>query len=191
MILSSGHPLDPGVPARKRNSYCKFCLCIGFVLLGLLLATYTYVNGFGRFDLPALPQFSHSRIFQNQTFEQVENRGTVVRPLVDDSQLFDIAVSIWVPEVEDSVRWRNGRIAETPIYSAVVFRGLRLADQHKSASIRYTLPVAMFRPRFLNGNDLRASFVLIPKSPSLLDQVTNFSSWRPETLLLPPVRSWP
>jgi hypothetical protein len=143
MTLSSDHPLDPGVPARKRSSYCKFCLCIGFVLLGLLLATCAYLNGFRKFDLPVLPRFSHSRIFQNQTLEQVENRGTVVRPLVDDSQLFDIAVSIWIPEVEDRVRWRNGVIAETPLYSAVVFRGLRLADQHKSASIRYTLPVAI------------------------------------------------
>ncbi|KAJ7853471.1 hypothetical protein B0H13DRAFT_1642895 [Mycena leptocephala] len=191
--MSGHHPLDPGVPARKRSSYCKFCLCIGFVLFGLLLATYTYLFGFRKFDSAALPRFSHSRIFQNQTLEQVENRGTVVRPLVDDNQSFDIAVSIWISDADDRVGRRRDRIVETPLYSDIVFRGLRLADQHKSATIRYTLPLAMFRSHFLIGNDLRASFVLIPKSPSLLDQVTNFSTWRPETLWLrvPSVRSWP
>ncbi|KAJ7910143.1 hypothetical protein B0H13DRAFT_2013124 [Mycena leptocephala] len=191
--MSGHHPLDPGVPARKRSSYCKFCLCIGCVLFGLLLATYTYLFGFRKFDSAALPRFSHSRIFQNQTLEQVENRGTVVRPLVDDNQSFDIAVSIWVSDVGDIAGRGGGRIVETPLYSDIVFRGLRLADKHKSATIRYTLPVAMFRSHLLIENDLRASFVLIPKSPSLLDQVTNFSTWRPETLLLrvPSVRSWP
>ncbi|KAJ7280273.1 hypothetical protein C8J57DRAFT_1712255 [Mycena rebaudengoi] len=154
MVMSSGHLLDPGVPARKPSSYCKFCLCIGFVLFGLLLATYTYLYGFRKFDFAALPRFSHSQIFQNQTLEQVENRGTVVRPLVDDNQSFDIAVSIWVDV--------QGRITETPLYSDIVFQGLQLADKHKSASIRYTLPVAMFRDRFLVENGLRASNAVTP-----------------------------
>jgi hypothetical protein len=43
----------------------------------------------------------------------------------------------------------------------------------------------------LNENNLRASFVVIPVSPSLVDYVTDFSTWRPETIKLPPVRTWP
>jgi hypothetical protein len=43
----------------------------------------------------------------------------------------------------------------------------------------------------LKTYDLRASFVLIPTSPSLLDNLSNYSSWKNEKVLLPPFRSWP
>ncbi|KAF7360594.1 hypothetical protein MVEN_00790800 [Mycena venus] len=193
MILTSktsgDAPLDPGVPARKRGSFCKFCLCIGLVLFGLLVATIIYVLGKLVFSLT---QVSHSRIFQNQTLEEVKNRAAVVRPLVDDNQLFDIAVSVWTLRDEESGgESSSDEVSKTPLYSDIVFRGLRLGDQHKTASIVYTLPIAIFQRLSLKENDLRASVVLIPTSPSLLDHVTNFSTWRPESLTIPPVRSWP
>ncbi|KAJ6495433.1 hypothetical protein C8R45DRAFT_1095066 [Mycena sanguinolenta] len=43
----------------------------------------------------------------------------------------------------------------------------------------------------LKENDLRASFVLIPTEPSLVNQITAFSTWWPRSVLRPPVRSWP
>ncbi|KAJ7910040.1 hypothetical protein B0H13DRAFT_617333, partial [Mycena leptocephala] len=182
---SGDTPLNSGVPARKRGSFCKFCLCIGLVLFGLLVATIIY--GLGKLVFP-LTQVSHSRIFQNQTLEEVKSRATVVRPIVDDKQLFDIAMSVWTLRDEES---GSDEVSRTPLYSNIVFRGLRLADKHKTASIVYRLPIAIFQRLSLKENDLRASLVLIPTSPSLLDHVTNFSTWRPESLVIPPVRSWP
>ena len=43
----------------------------------------------------------------------------------------------------------------------------------------------------LKPYDLRASFVLIPTSPSPLDNLSNYSSWRNKKVLIPPFRSWP
>ncbi|KAJ6588605.1 hypothetical protein B0H19DRAFT_1100250 [Mycena capillaripes] len=186
--MSKDSPLNPGVPARKRGSFCKFCLCIGLVLFGLSLGTMIFLLGKSVFELT---QFSHSRLYQNQTLEEVKNRTTVVRPLVDDNQTFDIAVSIWALPVEELVGERSWDVPDEALYSDIVFRGLHLADKHKSFTLSYKLPVAIFRRLLLKQNDLRASFVLIPTSPSLMDQVTAFSTWRPAGMQIPPVRSWP
>ena len=43
----------------------------------------------------------------------------------------------------------------------------------------------------LSNYDLRASFVLIPTTPSLLDHLTNYSSWLPTSMFLPPRRPYP
>ncbi|KAJ6562522.1 hypothetical protein B0H19DRAFT_1248232 [Mycena capillaripes] len=191
--MSNDPPLNPGVPARKRSSFCKFCLCISLVLFGLALATIIFVLGKTVFQFTA--QITHSRIYQNQTLDEVKNRTTVVRPLVDKEQTFDIAVSIWSRSVEE----HEGEIFpwsvrnETALYSDIVFRGLHLADKHKSLTLSYKLPVANFRRLALRQNDLRASFVLIPTSPSLMDQVFNFSTARRpyDIMQISPVRSWP
>ncbi|KAJ7619341.1 hypothetical protein FB45DRAFT_1095422 [Roridomyces roridus] len=170
-------PLNPGVPARKRGSLCKFCLCIG-------LTTSTHWEA--KFP-PTWRGCQHSRIYQNQTLDEVANRSNVVRPLIDDKQTFDIAVSVWYSENNGS-----SGVSNSPIYSDIVFRGLRLADKHRSKNLTYKLPVTIFNRLSLNKNDLRAGFVLIPTSPSLLDQVTNFSTWRSEGKTpWAPVRSWP
>ncbi|KAJ6588607.1 hypothetical protein B0H19DRAFT_212203 [Mycena capillaripes] len=186
--MPNGSPFIAGVPARKRSSFCKFCLCINLVLFGLFLGTIIFLLGESVFDLT---QFSHSRLFQNQTLEEVKNRATVVRPLVDDNQTFDIAVSIWSLPIEERLGERSWDVPEEALYSDIVFRGLHLADKHKSFTLPYKLPVAIFRRLLLKKDDLRASFVLIPTSPSLMDQVTAFSTWRPSGMKLPPVRSWP
>ncbi|KAJ7792321.1 hypothetical protein B0H14DRAFT_2931666 [Mycena olivaceomarginata] len=190
--MSSDPPLDPGVPARKRNSSCTFCLWTCVVLIGLpvgfLLVVFIYGLGKGLFEFT---QFSHSRVFQNQTLEEVGNRASVVRPLVDEKQSFDIAVSIWALPLDENAGESSSIVPETPLYSNIVFRGLHLADKHQTANLTYKLPIAIFQRLLLKENDLRASFVLIPTLPSLVDQITNFSTWRPEVLTIPPVRSWP
>ncbi|KAJ7641491.1 hypothetical protein FB45DRAFT_1022237 [Roridomyces roridus] len=77
-----------------------------------------------------------------------------------------------------------------PLLSEIPFRGLRLSDKHKQVDITYKLPVAVFKRLVLKETDLRASFVVLPTSPSLADHVTDFSTWRPEGMNIPPVRSW-
>ncbi|KAJ7331519.1 hypothetical protein DFH08DRAFT_940114 [Mycena albidolilacea] len=189
MILTSRHlAIPPSIqvsPPGNGTHSASFACAISLVLFGLLVATIIY--GLGKLVFP-LTQVSHSRIFQNQTLEEVKSRATVVRPLVDDKQLFDIAMSVWALRDEES---GSDEVSKTPLYSNIVFRGLRLADKHKTASIVYRLPIAIFQRLSLKENDLRASVVLIPTSPSLLEHVTSFSTWRPESLVIPPVRLWP
>ncbi|KAJ6495455.1 hypothetical protein C8R45DRAFT_1095087 [Mycena sanguinolenta] len=138
-----------------------------------------------------MTHFSHSRVFQNQTLDEVEDRATVVRPLVDGKQSFDIAVSVWAASADIDDDESGIDVSETPLFSEIVFQGLRLADKHKSVNITYRLPVSIFQRLILKENDLRASFVLIPRVPSLVNQISNFSTWRPQILTIPPVRSWP
>ncbi|KAJ6491578.1 hypothetical protein DFH09DRAFT_1453217 [Mycena vulgaris] len=183
----SGKSLNPGDPPRKRSSFCKFLLWLGVIVIGIFLGTFIVTLGKAFYNFT---QFSHSRIFQNQTLAEVKNRAAVVRPLIDEHQSFDIAMSIWsLPVAEDDES--AGDIAETPLYSDIVFRGLRLSDKHKRAVLAYKLSVTVFGLSEvyswrlqLKENDLRASFVTIPASPSLGDYVANFSTWRPETMRL-------
>ncbi|KAJ6491584.1 hypothetical protein DFH09DRAFT_1377219 [Mycena vulgaris] len=178
-------PLHPVAPARKRSSLRKFLLWAGLILGGLFLARF--IAGIGQ-SIFWITSFSHSRVFQNQTLEDVKNRAAVVRPLIDENQSFDIAVSIWsLPGLEE----HSEDVAETPLYSDIVFRGLRLSDKNKQTVLTYNLTVPVFRRLLLKENHLRASFVAIPTSPSLVDYVTKFSTWRPEAMRIPPVRSWP
>lgn len=88
--------------------------------------------------------FSHSRVFQNQTLAEVKNRSSVVRPLIDENQSFDIALSIWTLPTEgrDDAE-RIGDVAESPIFSNVIFSGVRLSDKHVKTTIPYQLPVAI------------------------------------------------
>ncbi|KAJ7119549.1 hypothetical protein C8R44DRAFT_921780 [Mycena epipterygia] len=186
--MSGASPLNPGPPTQKRSSLGKFCLWVSVVVAGLFLAIILFEIGKSVFQFT---QFLHSRVFQNQTLEEVKNHASVVRPLVNGSQRFDIAVSIWTLPTEENDAERIGDVVETPLYSNIVFRGLRLSDKNKAAVLPYKLPVAVFRRLLLKQSDLRASFVAIPTSPSLIDHVTNFSTWRPENMKIPPVRSWP
>ncbi|KAJ6490488.1 hypothetical protein DFH09DRAFT_374094 [Mycena vulgaris] len=93
----------------------------------------------------------------------------------------------------DNRMYRNEDILETPLFSDVVFRGLRLSDRHVSATVNFRLPTARFLAADLTESDLRATFLLVPSSPSLLDHVKNFSSWMPDSVYAKrrPTRPWP
>jgi hypothetical protein len=102
-----------------------------------------------------------------------------------------------------------------PIFSDIVFRGLRLSDKHVTASVNLTFPTeklyvymqlkSLFFSLFLTPlsqtsredslmeTDLLSTFVLIPTSPSLMDSVVNYSSWKPDEVLskYPLYRTWP
>ncbi|KAF7344379.1 hypothetical protein MSAN_01919000 [Mycena sanguinolenta] len=181
-------PLDPGVPPRKRSSFCRLCLSTCFVLFGFFVAVAIYGVANALFQMT---QFSHSRVFQNQTLNEVKDRAAVVRPLVDGKQTFDIAVSVWAASAGIDDGKSEFDVSETPLFSDIVFQELHLVDKHISVNLTYQLPISIFQRLILKENDLRASFVLIPTVPSLVNQITNFSTWRPETLKISSVRSWP
>ncbi|KAF7290584.1 hypothetical protein MIND_01298500 [Mycena indigotica] len=185
MILKEP-PLGEVHPPRQRSSLGSLIrwilvtlvrLAVAWVLFGVLgQVVYHWTT------------FSHSQVYQNQTLSEVKTRGAVLQPLIDRDQVFDIAVSIWTLPLSGE---RTGPFSKTPIYSDIVFRDLHISDKHVKTTLNYKLPMHIFRKLFLKNSDLRASFVAIPKSPSLADYISNFSSWYPNKMDVPPVRSWP
>jgi hypothetical protein len=93
----------------------------------------------------------------------------IVRPLIDESQTFDIAMSVWLrateeeeavycwnrmadvvigdegegilTKIEDPQEERED-ILETPLFSDIVFQGLRLKDKGVSQKVQFRLPTA-------------------------------------------------
>ncbi|KAF7293243.1 hypothetical protein HMN09_01202500 [Mycena chlorophos] len=196
MILKD--PLDPEArdpplgeihQPRKRSSLWSFIrwIVITLVQLGVAWVLFGVVGQF----VYHWSTFSHTHVYQNQTLSEVKNRGSVVQPLIDTDTAFDIAVSIWTRPLDERERERATDFAETPLYSDIVFRDLHLADKHIKTILEYKLPVAAFRKLLLKEWDLRASFVVLPKSPSLAEHIANFSSWYPDGMAFPPNRAWP
>ena len=50
------------------------------------------------------------------------------------------------------------------------------------------LMILFSKQQNLTNYDLRASFVIVPTSPSLLDHLSNFSTWIPNGVDKPPAR---
>ncbi|KAK4704309.1 hypothetical protein P7C70_g1903, partial [Phenoliferia sp. Uapishka_3] len=89
-------------------------------------------------------------------------------------------------------RWdEEDQEEDVPLFSDVVFRGVRLRDKNVLAAIHFELPTARFCAINLTTSDLRASFFLIPTSPSLFDYVTKWSYWIPQSVVRKRVRTWP
>ncbi|KAK7443476.1 hypothetical protein VKT23_015650 [Stygiomarasmius scandens] len=105
----------------------------------------------------------------------------------------DQKISVLLGFDEDELLYGQKNDLYHPLYSDIVFRGLRLSDKGVAANINFTVPTEKFRDAKLSNFDLQGTIVLIPTSPSLMDSVVNFSSWIPEELLLnrPPRRTWP
>ncbi|KAF5361433.1 hypothetical protein D9758_006162 [Tetrapyrgos nigripes] len=208
------HP--PNSPRRKPNSVLKCCLWIAGVV-GLTIGCV-----FLHFGYLLLVPFYHDTVYPHQSLYQtsaVSNRSSVVQPLISKEQTFDVAVSVWVRGTkEEEKAWRaiqdtgmddsqrpqtslfddnllNGdqKMLYYPLYSDIPLRGLRLSDKHVAASIDLSVPTQKFRAPTLLETDLLSTFVLIPTSPSLMDFVVNFSSWKPDEVLAkyPLYRTWP
>ncbi|KAJ7256515.1 hypothetical protein B0H12DRAFT_1112424 [Mycena haematopus] len=213
--------LDPGPgprKVRKTSKLCKYvCWAISVPVLGFV--TWTVVP-FGiqvvqevRFPHKALyHSLSHATgdviqplITDKDTFdiavsvwlrapedEEAESRRLNVPQvpsdkIVDLDNLQDIWRGLKTPDGRDTY------VLEKPLFSDVVFRGLHLSDKHASAEVNFSLPMARFLAPDLDDSDLRATFLLLPSSPSLINHVKNFSSWIPDSLFSkrPPIRSWP
>ncbi|KAG6876785.1 hypothetical protein C0993_000446 [Termitomyces sp. T159_Od127] len=135
----------------------------------------------------------------------VHKDSDVARPLIGPEQTFDLAVTVWLrteeheddldpdreeEEVSEHPRF-NPLPPAIPLYSDTVFRGLRLRDKDVFATVNFTVPTAYFRKPDLTSYDLRGSVVLLPTSPSPLDEIIDFSTSIPDFLETFPVRSWP
>ncbi|KAJ7289847.1 hypothetical protein C8J57DRAFT_435001 [Mycena rebaudengoi] len=87
-------------------------------------------------------------------------------------------------------RWYLGDLDEKAIFSDIVFRGLRLSDSDVHTNVTFQMPTEVFR-QHVRDSALRASFVLIPHSPSPIDNFKNFTSWLPAGMRRPPFKSLP
>ncbi|KAF9466788.1 hypothetical protein BDZ94DRAFT_137676 [Collybia nuda] len=211
--------LDPGTTRRpgKSISGCK-CILLTVALLimsGIGLFLFFLFEQF----LDDITQ-PHRLMYENVALNGVANRLSMVQPLISHEDTFDIAATVWVRKTETRghgdvyAMERNGPLIEpllkglewgdpvdqeidldneleAPIFSEIVFRGLRLTDKHIFSTVNFSLPTAVFRATNLSNLDLRGSFVLIPSSPSLLDHIANYSSWVPDEIKPFPTRSWP
>ncbi|KAJ7575994.1 hypothetical protein C8J56DRAFT_800926, partial [Mycena floridula] len=147
--------------------------------------------------------FPHIALYRNQTLDAVQNRSLVVQPLVGKEQTFDIAVSVWQKRyatgdairVDSSGKWPmkfKGDLymeldedwlytyncldeRERVVYSDIVFRGLRLQDKEVHARLNFQVDLKPFRDSYVSWTDLRASFVLIASSPSLMDHFQSYN----------------
>ncbi|KAJ6573044.1 hypothetical protein DFH09DRAFT_1152238 [Mycena vulgaris] len=182
---------DPGpTTSRARStSCCNICLgaigalCVAFILIFMGKAALSLGKG-----AYGLATFAHRGMYQNQTIDQVRNWSMVVQPLVGDDQTFDIAATVWTL-AEETGPDEEKRV-ETALFTDVVFRGLRLKEKFRSVDVDFQVPTSMFRRPLINGTDLRASFVLIPTSPSPLDHLKSYSTWYPPTFHRLPLRNY-
>ncbi|KAG6835746.1 hypothetical protein H0H93_015015, partial [Arthromyces matolae] len=127
-------------------------------------------------------------IYLGIPIEDVENRTEIVQPLVNRQQTFDLVATVWARTSQD-VLHANGKqpvegaefeqgdkesqaVEEEPLFSDVIFHEVRLQDKDLRTTVNFTVPTKLFRHRDLTNYDLRASVMLIPTSPSLLDHMT-------------------
>lgn len=131
----------------------------------------------------------------------MSNLQDVVRPLVDENQPFDIVATVWTRKPFARSGTQN---FEDVLFSDVIFRGLTLKSRDVHAQVNLSIPLrvlSVFRcftlmllkpddadvPTLLSSEissvlenyDLRASFTLVPQSPSLLDGFVEHKSWLP------------
>ncbi|KAJ6587711.1 hypothetical protein B0H10DRAFT_2233966 [Mycena sp. CBHHK59/15] len=104
------------------------------------------------------------------------------------------------PEAEDEaarlhssfVRWHEDiSLVEKTIFPDIVFRGLRLSDADIHTNVTFQIPTEIFHNHPGTNYDLRASFVLLPHSPSPLDYFKGYTSWFPDVVRRPRFKSFP
>lgn len=203
-------PLDPGILSKRRSrSFCSLCLIWSSLIFGTFIVFSVIVPLLDKAILQL--RDPHFKLLANVSTSD----DRVIRPLVDQDQTFDIAVTVWLrAEEEEEKVWKESltlensnsdsdasvverqrrlkeETIEVPLYSDIAFRGLRLSDRHITADVKFRLPTRKFLDQNLTATDLRGSFVLIPSSPSPLDYLVNFSTSYPKSIAQPPVRSWP
>ncbi|KAG6853808.1 hypothetical protein C0991_001259 [Blastosporella zonata] len=189
-------PSEPHGKPRSRSTCVWLCVVAILTLvasgLGLAFVIPKVING-----------LAVQRALYYKRHEHI--RSAVVSPLIGPEQTFDLAVSVWLRTDEESMTDEimafQGDSKKPgfffplpptiPLFSDIVFRGLSLKDKNIFATVNFTLPTAYFRNHFLTDNDLRGSVVLIPTSPSPLDQIMEYSTWIPDFIPVFSVRSWP
>ncbi|KAF8992165.1 hypothetical protein BDQ17DRAFT_235588 [Cyathus striatus] len=118
------------------------------------------------------------------TLDEVKDRSTVVRPLIDEGQTFDIFVNVWA---RDHTILQNRLPSESLLFSGRAFQNVTLKDKGRIVQASFKVPTYIFKAsETLTNFDIRASFTLAPNySPSLLDNVVGMSSWIPFGITMP------
>ncbi|KAJ3520164.1 hypothetical protein NMY22_g12871 [Coprinellus aureogranulatus] len=177
--------LDPGTVKRppRRLSGCRCLLYTAFTFLGLLFVLYLAkfaVKTAGKATKP------HPDLYANTTADKAD-WSKVVRPLVDEQTKFDIVVTVWAkaPGERKGDEGLSGSApeGEQVLHDGVVFKGVTLQDKHVHSTVDLEIPLEAFESDDVENFDLRASFRLIPHSPSLLDHATGYTSWKPPKVL--------
>ncbi|KAJ7074120.1 hypothetical protein C8F01DRAFT_1075730 [Mycena amicta] len=208
--MSEKLTLDPGPPRRaaRRISFCK-CLCftITAVVVTFIAAVAWRVVGTIRTPhrqlyhktTPNATTPVYPLITDNDTFDiavTVWLRATASEEAKLRSTLPTEEANITAP-APAVIDTKHGKFQVTlnstaedaridrPLFSDVVFRGLRLTNKSALATVDFELPTARFKEKYLYNADLRATFLLIPSSPSLIDHVKTYSSWMPESINRP------
>ena len=86
----------------------------------------------------------HDWMYADKMAEEVQDWSTVVRPLVDRNQKFDIAATVWARKPHQYREPYNpiwNLPAEEPIFSGVVFRGVTFLDQHVHTKVNLSIPL--------------------------------------------------
>uniref|UniRef100_A0A0W0FRZ8 Uncharacterized protein n=1 Tax=Moniliophthora roreri TaxID=221103 RepID=A0A0W0FRZ8_MONRR len=108
--------LDPGItPRRKPSSGWRFVSWIGVIICVLFISKFIFSVGRAAFDLT---QFAHTSVYQNQTWEEVvasESRDAVVRPLIHDTQTFDVVITVWLRRTHEEVEERRIQKDKSPL----------------------------------------------------------------------------
>ncbi|KAJ7037309.1 hypothetical protein C8F04DRAFT_1331776 [Mycena alexandri] len=195
----SGPPKNARLTKPRCLRRCDLILATSLITLALfficqpIFALFRWMEQTNFYSYPPLRMFVDAREYGTGT-----NRSDVVQPLLGLNDKFDIAVSIW-QETSDVERrehlhgknrllvidWAN--FFEKAIFSDVVFRGVRLSDTEMFTNITFTIPTEIL----YTGDMLRASFVILPHSPSHIDHYYNHTSWYPPQLIRPRFRSVP
>ena len=86
--------------------------------------------------------------YQHFYHQGVSDYTSVVQPLITHSQTFDIAATIWLrttesKELAGTIGGQDLEVAETPLYSDVVFRGLNLSQKNVFSVVNFSLPTAI------------------------------------------------
>ncbi|KAJ6477973.1 hypothetical protein DFH09DRAFT_1215840 [Mycena vulgaris] len=151
--------------------------------------------------------FPPRELFVGETdIAHVTNRSDVVQPLVGANDTFDIAVTVWQLATMDERSTRDRlldkkvdlvsallggdaayaswyeavSVYEKTIFSDIVFRGVRLSDTNLHANVTFQIPTDIFHMYSGPNDALRASFVILPHSPSPLDHFKDFTTWFPD-----------
>ncbi|KAF9039243.1 hypothetical protein BJ165DRAFT_1407451 [Panaeolus papilionaceus] len=130
--------------------------------------------------------------------------SAVLKPLIgkraDPGGLFDIYATVWMrvpklawpesgqePERDSAIQSPS----ESVLFSGTVFTAIHLQEKNLRTAIELQIPTDIFKNRVVGRTDLRASFVLIPLSPSPLDDAVNISTINAERRNSLPVRPYP
>ncbi|KAF7295452.1 hypothetical protein MIND_01085000 [Mycena indigotica] len=210
--------LDPGPPPRRRTSFCKcLCLAVTipvacFIVWVVGMGAWKGVNTV-RHPHQALYYGSAKNATDAKVYPLLQDQDSFdvlatvfLRATKDEeaalaaSQGLSATRVAAAPSASVMELKKFGKVevkfgindtdvvrVDRPLFSDIIFRGLRSTDKHRVAQVKFQLPTNRFKDVYTN-TDLRAAFLLIPSSPSLIDHVKNYSSWIPESVKLPLMR---